>query len=341
MQGPADEYQGMDETPLILSSDLARIGQDSRQLARRAAAKELRRIRQGVYVPAKEWDALKPWQQYPLLVRAASVTLQSPTVFCRESSAALWAIPLLGVQQAVHALTSDGRGGRSRAGVRRHHVDMSLVEVEQRHGLLVTSRPQTVLDLAAYGSFEQGVVAADHVLKPDRVQQLPALNKAELEMSIGRSFGSAATRRIRAVLDLAVTDSGSAGESLSRAYMYLEGFKSPQLQTEVRDRDGLVGYLDFEWPDEGLAGEFDGMVKYQKAAYLNGRSPSDVVVAEKRREDRIRATGRRVIRWTWADLADRRRFAAFLEQAGVPWTRFPACARDIRYENGQPLRGAT
>jgi hypothetical protein len=331
----------MDETPLILSSDLGRLGQDSRQLARRAVAKELRRIRQGVYIPAKEWNALQPWEQYPLLVRAASATLKSRTVFCRESSAAIWGIPLLGGQHTVHALTGDGGGGRSRAGVRRHHADLVSVEVERRQGLWVTSRMRTVLDLAAFGTFEQGVVAADHVLKPDRVRQLRAFNRAEIEVAMGSNFSAAALRRIRTILDFAVTDSGSAGESLSRAYMHLEGFKPPRLQGEVRDRTGLVGYLDFEWPEEGLAGEFDGMVKYRKAEYLNGRTASDVVVAEKRREDRIRATGRRVIRWTWADLADRRTFAAVLDAAGVPRIRFPACAPDNRYEKGQPPRGST
>jgi hypothetical protein len=331
----------MDVTPLILSSDLARLGQDSRQLARRAAAKELRRIRQGVYVEAKNWDALKVWEQYPLLVRAAAATLRSRTVFCRESSAAVWGIPLLGTQQMVHALTADGGGGRSRAGVRRHRVDLGSMDVERRDGLLVTSRVRTVLDLAAFGSFEQGVVAVDHVLKPDRVQRLQALSKPELEACIGSDFSIAAARRIRTVLHFAVPDAGSPGESLSRAYMHVEGFKLPKLQIEIRDRIGLVGYLDFAWPEDGLAGEFDGMVKYQKAEYLKGRTPSDVVVAEKRREDRIRATGRRVIRWTWAELADRGTFAAFLDRAGVPRTRFPACDPDTRYGNGQPPRGST
>lgn len=331
----------MDATPLILSSDYARLGRDSRSLARRAASKELRRIRQGVYVAAKDWNGLKAWEQYPLLVRAAAATLQTRTVFCRESAASVWGIPLLGTQKLVHALTADGGGGRSRAGVRRHRGDAGSGDVQRRSGLWVTGRLRTVLDLAAYGSFEQGVVAMDHVLKPDRVRRLPALSAAELGASIGPDFSAAAARRIRKVLEFANPASGSPGESLSRAYMYLDGFKMPQLQAEIQDRYGLVGLLDFEWPDEGLAGEFDGMVKYQKTEYLNGRTPSEVVVAEKRREDRIRASGRRVIRWTWAELADRATFAAVLDRADVPRTRFPACSPDIRYGNGQPPRGST
>lgn len=331
----------MDQIPLILSSDYARLGQDSRSLARRAAAKELCRIRQGVYVAAEDWNALKHWEQYPLLIRAAAATLRSRTVFCRESAAEIWGIPLVGPQLSVHALTTDGGGGRSRAGVRRHRGDPESADVELRSGLWVTSRLRTVLDLAAFGTFEQGVAAVDHVLKPDPVQRLLPLTIAELEGAAGPEYSAAAARRVRKVLECADPASGSPGESVSRAYMYIEGLKTPRLQTEVRDRNGLVALLDFEWPEERLAGEFDGLVKYQKAEYLKGRTPSDAVIAEKRREDRIRATGRRVVRWTWADLGDRGAFAAMLARAGVPRTRFPACAPDIRYRNGQPPRGST
>jgi hypothetical protein len=109
--------------------------------------------------------------------------------------------------------------------------------------------------------------------------------------------------------------------------MYLGGVKLPLLQSEVRDARGLAGYLDFEWPEDRIAGEFDGMVKYQKAEYLQGRTAGHVVVEEKRREDRIRATGRRVIRWTWSDLASPAKFAAFLVAAGVPKVKRPSCRR--------------
>ena len=142
----------MDLPRLILSSDSARLGRDSRELARRAASGELRRIRQGVYVPAAAWDALAGWDRYPLLIQAAASTLQSRTVFCRQSSAALWGVPLPGPATLVHACTSDGGGGRSRAGVRRHFADPASLQVEERRGLLVTTRIRTVLDLAAFES---------------------------------------------------------------------------------------------------------------------------------------------------------------------------------------------
>lgn len=332
----------MPQATLIFTSDFAKLGRDARALSRRQAAGELSRIRQGVYVPAAEWRALTAWERYPMLIQAAASTLRRSTVFCRQSAACVWGVPLLGTHTLVHACTDDGRGGRSRAGVRRHRVDTESLEIEEQSGLLVTSRIRTVLDLAAFESFEQAVVALDHVLKPDRSRGLEAVTKDELAAGLA-PFCDLAVRRIQAALEFADPAAGSPGESLSRALLHVLGFKPPKLQQEIRDASGFVAYLDFEWPEEGLAGEFDGMVKYQKDEYLRGRSTSQAVIDEKRREDRIRATGRRVIRWTWSELADPRRFAAFLDLAGVPRLRRPSCGPHpgIRYENGQPLRGST
>ncbi len=39
-----------------------------------------------------------------------------------------------------------------------------------------------------------------------------------------------------------------------------------------------------------------------KAEYLKGRTPSQVVIEEKDRENAIRATGRSVFRLVWSDL---------------------------------------
>jgi hypothetical protein len=314
----------MDLPALILSSDRAHVGRDTRDLARQAAAGELRRIRQGVYVRAEEWALLQPWERYPLLIHAAASTLRSRTVFCRQSSAALWDMPLLGGGHAVHACTSDDGGGRSRAGVRRHFVDLESTPVEERRGLLVTGRIRTALDLAAFESFEQAVTVFDHVLRP-MPRGLAALSREELEAGIEGNYTAAAALRIRTALAFADPASGSPGESVSRARMHRLGFKAPELQCEIRDSRGLIGFTDFDWPKERLSGEFDGLVKYRNPEYLRGRTPAEALIDEKRREDRIRATGRRVIRWTWSELSGPERFAAFLAASGVPRRKLPSC----------------
>ena len=57
---------------------------------------------------------------------------------------------------------------------------------------------------------------------------------------------------------------------------------------------------DFWWPEFNLVGEFDGYGKYLKKALLNGQTTAEAVLAEKHREDRIRAQGPKVVRWDWS-----------------------------------------
>lgn len=291
-----------DLPPLLLSRERLVHGFTPNELTKRVKSGGLVRVRQGVYVDGPAWQNLKPWEQYRLRVQAAAETFEKPTVFARHSAASVWGLPTVGLQHPVQALTLKNDGGRSRAGVSRHFAGPAGLEAVSREGLLVTGRIRTVLDLAAFTPFTEAVVPMDHVLRPDRVRRLPAVTKAELEAGIGPNYSSAAGRRIRAVVEFADPASGSAGESWSRALIHLAGFEAPVLQQEIYDAAGLVGYSDFYWKQSRVVGEFDGEEKYVKPEYLGGRTVSQTVVAEKNRENRIRATGLSVVRWDWADL---------------------------------------
>lgn len=72
----------------------------------------------------------------------------------------------------------------------------------------------------------------------------------------------------------------------------------PGIQVRVRTRIGVFR-VDLGWPAERLALEFDGFVKY---AGGGAGSATEVVVAEKRRQDAIEEEGWRVLRITWTDL---------------------------------------
>lgn len=305
---------------LILTREHIEQGLTPKELASRCRSGALVRVRQGVYVDGGVWRALNPWDQYRVRVSAAAETFVAPTIFARHSAASVWRIPTIGLRQPVHALTQQNDGGRSRAGVVRHYAPPAGLKWVQRDGLLVTGRVRTVLDLAAFSPFAEAVVPLDHVLKPDVPQRLPALTKEQLLAGIDGNYTAAAARRIRTALEFANPLSGSAGESYSRALMWIAGFEAPELQHEVRDGSGLVGYTDYYWERVRVAGEFDGVEKYVKPEYLKGRNTSQVVVDEKDRENRIRAVGNGVVRWDWADLMAgqlERKLAA----AGVPRRR--------------------
>ncbi|MET4589374.1 hypothetical protein [Arthrobacter sp. 754] len=319
-----------DLPPLILSRERLLRGLTPNDLAKRVKAGTLVRIRQGVYTDGQAWRELKPWEQYRLRVQAAAQTFEKPTVFARHSAASVWGIPTIGQHHPVEALTLKNDGGRSRAGVSRHFAAPAGLKVVRREGLLVTDRIRTVLDLAAFMPFTHAVAPVDHVLRPDRARRLAAVTKAELEAGIGSAYSAAAGRRIRAVIEFSDPASGSAGESLSRALIHVAGFEAPFLQQAIYDSAGLVGYTDFYWKRSKVVGEFDGEEKYAKAAYLNGRTPSQAVVAEKNRENRSRATGLDVVRWDWAELMKAGTLERKLAAAGVPRRRTRSADIDAR-----------
>ncbi|HEY0698007.1 MAG TPA: hypothetical protein VGD43_09375 [Micromonospora sp.] len=63
-------------------------------------------------------------------------------------------------------------------------------------------------------------------------------------------------------------------------------------------------------------GEFDGRVKYGRLL-RPGQDPGDAVFAEKMREDAIRDTGLRVVRWVWNGVDDFGEVVARLRRAFV------------------------
>ena len=79
----------------------------------------------------------------------------------------------------------------------------------------------------------------------------------------------------------------------------------------IYDIQGLVGYADFGWLPLKVLGEFDGRIKYG----ATGVDAAEAVWREKKREDRLRALGFEVVRWTWADLMVPGRVPAMIQAA--------------------------
>ncbi|MER2133501.1 MAG: type IV toxin-antitoxin system AbiEi family antitoxin domain-containing protein [Arthrobacter sp.] len=286
----------------LLSAQADLDGTSRRDLARRCAAGELVRLRRGIYLPADQWQGLTPWERERVRLAAVAGDQAAGRVLIQQSAATMWRLPTVGPQAKVMLLASGAAHGRSRGDL--CWSERRLLEpVASVDGIPVTSRAQTVLDMAAYLPFEQAVPAMDHVLRIDHVQKLPALAKEDLRR-LARQL-TAGTRQARAyrVIDFADARAESPGESYSRALMYRHRLPIPELQREFHGPDGrLLGRTDFFWEEENLVGEFDGAVKYGlgPGSLQPGR---DALVREKRREDRLRATGLGFVRWIWAEAA--------------------------------------
>ena len=57
--------------------------------------------------------------------------------------------------------------------------------------------------------------------------------------------------------------------------------------------------------------------KYVREEYARGRSVADVVLAEKKRENRLRALGLTVVRWDWDDAWRGAPLRSLLVEAGL------------------------
>jgi hypothetical protein len=100
--------------------------------------------------------------------------------------------------------------------------------------------------------------------------------------------GAAAGRR---ALRFADGRSESAGESVTRAIIHQLRLPPPLLQVRIYSPNGtFLGRVDLGYPELGVLFEFDGLVKYRKP-FQPGQDATDVVVAEKLREERIRDMG--------------------------------------------------
>jgi hypothetical protein len=307
-------------TGLILAGDAARVGLQ-RDLRREFEAKNVIRLRRGVYTPTAEWRSLTADAKYLRRVQAHARAAEIPAVYSHQSAAALWGLPIIDAWPTeIHVATPAATGGRSRYGVRRHPHEHDLDIVEHR-GLLVTSAAATAIALARVLPFGHAVAAMDKVIHEPRDGHA-LTTRHQLECAFAgldpRSPGRSAARR---VLDFATPLSDSAGESISRAGIFILGFALPEQQVPFWDANGLIGFTDFFWRVINKAGEFDGYGKYIREEFTHGQTPAQVVIAEKVREDRLRALNLGVCRWDWKLATSLPAFGDFLARNGIPRAR--------------------
>ena len=235
--------------------------------------------------------------EHGLLARAVLKQAKTEVVLSHVSGLGEYDVPVWGIDLTdVHVTRVDGKVGRHEAGVHQHCGRIQEGDVVTRNGIQVMSATRLALEVTTVVDVERGSVRG----------QLPAARGSHHHEQLRARYRTMEcwpnTLATDIVLRLSDPRIESVAESRSPPVLALRP-SAPELQHEVRDVDGeLIGRLDFVWPALGVWIEFDGNVKSQKPL-KPGQSASDVVVAEKRREDRIRRrTGWRCIRLTWADL---------------------------------------
>ena len=304
-------------------SELRQFDLDGRPFRRAVLRGDAVRIHRGAYLPATVWRSLNRTEQYRHQVIAATGASRTHPTLSHRSAAVVWGIPLVGsLPKIVDVLASDSAGSRTEGSFRRHATRNLNGDIEIVGGVPVTSLRRTVVDLARILPFPAAVVALDWAIQPGTAESpKPSITIDDLWDAVSALEISRGHRRVSRAIQFGDCLSGCPGESLSRAIIHELGFPTPVLQQRFDDRFGLIGYTDFWWPRFRLIGEFDGLLKYTRGAFGGTLSISDVVVAEKKREDRLRAVGPSVARWLWADTMAPRLLFALLREAGLPSMR--------------------
>lgn len=300
------------ERLLVTARELRLTGSDARGLRRAAERGRLVRPHRGSYLAAGDWSRLTELDRYTLRILGAVTAGRENPIVSHISAAVLWGAPIIGpLPTLVHVLVTPAAGTRTEHGFRKHatpHRD----EVEQRGELRMTSLLRTLVDVAVDAPFLTAIGVLDWALAEGHATEAALLEGLD-DLGVRRG-----RRRAERAITFADGRSGSPGESLSRVRIHEGGFPAPVLQHPVSDALGLAGIVDFWWPEQNLVGEFDGVAKYIREEYTRGADPAVVVVAEKRREDRLRATGARVTRWDWSTAWAPRRLESQLFAQGLP-----------------------
>jgi hypothetical protein len=268
----------------------------------------------GIYARLAYWSGLRPEERSLHELRALS-EIHPEWVFCHVSAAAAHGLAVsYRLLREVHVATSRQAHCATSGHAVRHCVGED--ETVATSGVLATSIERTVFDCARSLPFGEAMAVADSAIARGATSRGRLVAYAQ---GMAGYRGVAQARRVAALAD---GRAESGGESIARAAMIELGFEAPELQAGFRDPvDGRAYRVDFLWrlPDGSMvAGELDGREKYASPAMAKGRTPLEVLTAERRREARLTALGIRVVRFSFAEVRDARYLRRLLEAYGIP-----------------------
>lgn len=277
---------------LVSACALERAGFTRRQIRALVASGALSRVRRDAYGYPVAGDVAGSVETRYRRTVLAALAASPGLVLTGPAALVLLDLPLLRVPATVHVATARRGGPASRSRL----TPVAPNPAAQDARLRGTVGPAAaILDTARLFSLPVAVAAADAALRAG-LTDIDEL--ARVLAGLGRAKGIGQARTCVALAD---HRSESPGESWSSVAFHLGGLPRPERQVDMCDTRGFIGRVDFWWPEARVAGEFDGRVKYGRTNPA-GRPPEQVLWDEKRREDRIRATGARVVRWSTADL---------------------------------------
>lgn len=289
--GPPDPYlrcaatmRTLPDSPVFTRADALTHGWSGSALSRAARSGRVAALRRNQFsAPENRGD--------PRHAAIAAVRECGGSVISHRSAALLHNLPLLSGAPTRPDLTVMPGATGDVAGALLHRARLRPDDVVRIDDVPVTSVARTLVDLARCLPMPAAVVSMDAALHKGMTDR-GAL--ADVRAACRRWPG---IRRLEPVLDVADARAESPLETISRLVLRNLNLPTPQLQPTVYDLDGrFLGRLDFYWDEFGVAGEADGLAKYDER---------DALAREKLRQEDLENAGLVVARWGWTDARSR------------------------------------
>jgi hypothetical protein len=130
---------------------------------------------------------------------------------------------------------------------RREGAPLTMVE-----GRPITAPAWTAIEVARSLRRPRALAALDAALRSG------TCTSTQLTLAAARQKGRRGIVQVRDLIPLARPEAESPMESEARLAMHDGGLPDPELQYEIRDRDCRLWRVDFAWPEQLLAVEYDG-----------------------------------------------------------------------------------
>ncbi len=279
----------------------AEAGLTRNQVERRLESGRWRRLVQGAFCQASQWERSAPHERHLLLARAVLLTRGEPDAHALShvSAAVLHGLPVSHqLLDTVWTTTPAGLGRSTRYSplLRREVAPLPARQVTAVAGLPVTTLARTLADCLRHLDLLESVPMADAALYA-QTSRLDGLSLNQVARVLDEQASWPYAHSARRALPLVDGRRESVLESRSALTMAAHGLPAPQPQARIVDASGrFVARVDFLWKDRGVVGEADGAGKYRTD------DPARVIQEEKDRQARLEALGLVVVRWDWRHL---------------------------------------
>ncbi len=292
-----------------------RSASDARQLRRACIRADLVSPAPRIYALPDHWSSLSRLEQEQCKLRTLA-QLHPTWVFASFSAAVLYGLSVSYRRlDVIHVRCTRQSHSRSSRKIVRHVITND--EITEVNGIQVTSIARTLFDTINSSSFSEGLALADSVLRTTDMKSSELVRL--LEPMRGHYLDSWRAKETAALAN-GLAESG--GESIARATMIANGYMPPELQVGIPD---LVNpseeyRVDFYWrlPSGNIIGEMDGREKYKNPVMTNGLDAVDVFANERLRESRLTGSGSKVMRFSYRDVVNTRKFCHILTSFGIP-----------------------